>query len=223
MKKILWCGSSHMAMISKSVVPQNFPDFENIFFRTAEPRLRKWAREGGTYKFDGALVSGNPLSSQETYNLKEFSHIIFVGQYLRLYDYFCGGAPISRSLIKAVFDYYDFPCFVIGGGSSRRDWNEPLELFPSVAPGKCFLIPDPPPVTDSYRQIPCSTKILIWDEVAVRVTSKKLEYFPHLPETLDDDMCAINSYRVLRADDYWHMNDSYWQFVLSSFREFYGV
>ena len=60
MKKILFCGGSHMGQCKKNkLIEKKFNNFDLDFYITAGPRNRHWSVNGGRYKVDGTRVSGN--------------------------------------------------------------------------------------------------------------------------------------------------------------------
>jgi hypothetical protein len=125
MKRILWCGGSHLAT-SKDVISSKFNHAENTFYLTAGWRNRDWSINGGTYSVEGTVVGCNGHEPERRLDLSGYDRIIFVGQYIQAGRYFCSG-QLSNAAISAILSQDDFLIRLPNG-----IYNQPLELFPRL-------------------------------------------------------------------------------------------
>lgn len=167
MKKVLWCGGSHMgnlrsAMFSSNKVKSLLENHNNSFFPTAAGDLWAWYNRGGKLKVcaDGVAfrnspelfsASGEPLYG-EMFDLNRYDAIVFVGQWIRplqflgVTDWFKSNKGLSAELMSTISrNVIDNP-FIPGSGLNQIP-NEPLTLFPNLAkdPFRIILVPDPLP------------------------------------------------------------------------------
>ena len=70
---------------------------------------------------------------------------MFIGQWIQPHKVFRAGQPLSADLLH---------CIVADGSILLHPpdgaFNEPLTLFPALAPGRCWLLCDPYPHAESY-------------------------------------------------------------------------
>ena len=137
MRKILWCGGSHLGN-AKIVINAIYSDSHNEYYVTAAPLNRDWSAVGGRYFVDGSVVGNNAQEPDRRIDLADYDRIIFVGQYIQPQRYARPSQMLSSSLVNAILERDD--CFTRLPGSI---FNEPISLFPSIAKGKCVLLCDP--------------------------------------------------------------------------------
>ena len=136
MRKILWCGGSHLGS-SKDVIPSIFEHDENTFHVTAGGKNRLWSMNGGTYRVEGTVVGGNAHEPERREDLSRYDHIVFVGQYIQPNRYFQGDCLLSNAVISKILSQDDFLIKFPDG-----IYNQPLELFPDLHP-RVTLLADP--------------------------------------------------------------------------------
>ena len=156
MTRILWCGGSHLAH-AKPVLERQLGARE--FFVTAGPELNRWSANGGRYRVDGSRVGGSPFDPDRTVDLGDYDRIVFIGQWIQPQKWFNAGQLLSTSVLERM-------CSGDGLVHQPQDgtFNEPLLLFPQLAPQRCMLACDPFPHRNSvwperncrgfYRDIP---------------------------------------------------------------------
>lgn len=137
MKKVLWCGGSHLGN-AKGVIESLFTQSENEYYVTATPKNRDWSKNGGRYHVNGSIVGGNASEPDRRVDLSAYSRIIFVGQFIQPQKYVRPSDLLSSSLLNAMLCRDDVFTQLPNGL-----FNEPLSLFPQIAKGKCTLLCDP--------------------------------------------------------------------------------
>ena len=120
MKKILWCGGSHL-IHSKNAIKHIFKESDNNFFPTAGPTNRHWFDKGGRYHVNGDVVS-DPRDERYSFHINQYSSVIFMGQFINIRFFRAGSKLVSRALYDSLYPYkYAY----LKGGLI----NHPLELF----------------------------------------------------------------------------------------------
>ena len=213
MKKILWCGGSHLAN-ARNKIKDIFCQHENSYLVTA-----------GTFKDDyingkKCSVFGKKFAIMDCIiDLSLFNLVVFVGQYVQPLRYFRGSMPLSSSLVSAVLD----PKYVLltmrsgqGRNPSNTDWfrNEPLEMIPQNFDGTCYLLPDPVPIDVNWSQVPSAARKLFFDSVTDFCGNNNIICVPQNADTLDVNLVTKKRYSR-HAGDLTHMNDEYWELNLN--------
>ena len=137
MKKILWCGVSHLGTARKSISSIS-REHENNFYITAAPKVRDWSVCSGRYVSRGSLVCGSPVEKGRDIDLGKYDHIIFAGQFVHISRYFCDFSPVSDFLVDSIIFSDNFLLKLPAGDSQSPSfqkgsmYNEPLVLFPRL-------------------------------------------------------------------------------------------
>jgi len=214
MKKILFCGGSHMAQCKKyKVLEKRFNNFDLDFYFTAGPLNRAWSINGGRYKVDGTRVSGNIRDPNTEKDLSKYDHIVFIGQYIQINRYWDRKTKqlLSKSILKEIFNK---DCFI---NFPENFYNEPLELFPKLATNKVILIPDPLIKTQGRRSINLDFIDYFYKGLSLCCESRSIKLFMPDKSLLDDDCrFAKEEYNY----DTLHCNLSYWENLFEKFNYF---
>lgn len=213
-KKILWCGSSHLANCMPSIKNSEiFSKTENQFYLTGGPKIKDWCLNGkGRYKVDGTVVGGNGHDPSKSHDLAAYDAIIFVGQLLGIQNFVSGPSPLSKSLLDNMFPYDKFPIYIPWGGNWL--FNEPLALFPKLAPGKCYLAVDPISNYDLIKQVPINVKKYFLDRIREFCDGNDIRVMFQPKETLDDDLTTKRVFNR-KENDCMHMNDDFYRLYLA--------
>jgi hypothetical protein len=205
MKKLLWCGGSHLAN-AKLIIEELCLEFNNTFYVTGGEKNRDWAKQGGRYKAKGTIIGGNAYEPTVFYDLEEYSRIIFVGQYIQPQRFLQSDQPLSTSILNIMFPSDSFLINIPGG-----IYNEPLAIFPKLAPKKCLLLCDPMPSSDSpFSEVPRKSKEYFLQRVVdfCRLREMTIAFQP--PNTLDGNVTTKAHFKR-KSDDDIHMNDQFWK------------
>ena len=222
MKKILWCGGSHLGTARKSI-GSIFCQHDNDFYITAAPKARDWSVRGGRYVNRGSLVSGSPVEKGRDIDLSNYDHIVFVGQFVQISRYFCDFSPVSDFLMDSVIFSDNFLLKLPAGDSQSPSfqkgaiYNEPLELFPKLMSNdsSCWLIPDPlPNGTASGAMVPIKVKKKFIEGVRRVCDANKLNLFLQPDKTFDHEWRTLIQYNA----DKVHMGELFWDTVLAELR-----
>ena len=142
MSRILWCGGSHLAharpVLERQLGAQDF-------FVTAGPELNRWSAAGGRYQVEDSRVGGTPFNPERHVDLNHYDQIVFVGQWVQPHKWFNTGQLLSERVLETMFRG-DAVLHHAPDGA----FNEPLLLFPQLAPARCVLACDPFPHTHSH-------------------------------------------------------------------------
>lgn len=147
MKKILFCGGSHMNNANRSI-KEKFQVMNIDFYISAGPKNRIWSQNGGVYKVQETTISGNGKNPNLAIDLSKYDFIIFVGQWIQPFRYFNEFQKLSKCLLKEILHEN---CFI---NMPENIYNEPLYLFNKLAPKRTILIPDPLPNDPYIDNIP---------------------------------------------------------------------
>ena len=211
MKKVLFCGGSHMGN-ARSTIESQFNSIDSDYYITAAPKNREWSKFGGRYFRDGSIVGKNGHSPGKLVNLSEYSQIIFVGQWIQPFQYVQGVNIASQALLNNVFHEN---CFVdLPSGA----WNEPLSLFPDIALGKCTLIVDPLPYSDAMTKVPDLYIKMMYTRLANFCEKRTMRVIMPPSELLQDGKFLTKKKYSLNEpnDPYAHCNNDYWKIFFSS-------
>lgn len=209
MTRILWCGGSHLAH-AKPVLMRLLGAQD--FFVTAGPELNRWSAKGGRYQVKGSRVGGTPFAPERLVDLDEYDQIVFVGQWVQPHKWFNAGQVLSEGVLKAMFRD-DAVLRMSPDGA----FNEPLILFPKLAPDRCVLACDPFPHINShwpkhhcrgnYRDIPSLHLERFYTHVEVVCIQRGMKVL-HQPN--DTHRHWVTGAEHSRGDQI-HMNESFWE------------
>ena len=101
MKKLLWCGGSHLGN-ARGVIESLFAQFDNEFYITAGPKNRDWSVDGGRYFVNGSIVGDNAQKPGRRLDLGVFDRVIFVGQYIQPQRYVYPSQLLSSALLNSI-------------------------------------------------------------------------------------------------------------------------
>lgn len=214
MKKVLCCGGSHLAN-AKSSFQSQFDSIDFDCYITAGPKNRKWSKDGGRYFRDGSIVGKNGFLRHKLVDLSEYSQIIFFGHWIQPFRYIQGVNMASQELLNHVFHE---DCFVdLPDGA----WNEPLSLFPDIAPGKCTLIVDPLPYSAAMSEVPDLYIRKMYLKLSDFCQKRTIKIIMPPAELLENGRFLTKKkyYRNGPEDQFAHCNDDYWKILLSSVSE----
>ncbi|WP_135506656.1 SGNH/GDSL hydrolase family protein [Roseovarius aestuariivivens] len=217
MKKILWCGGSHLAnarpLIEEAHDTGALGAFDAEFYVTGGPRNRDWSGAGGRYTVEGSVVSGNAHEPERRIDLAAFDAAVFIGQYIQPFKAFIGDVPHSSSVVERTLR--ELP---IEGrfhdperGIRHRWYNEPLVLFPPLVSGPTFLLPDPAPVGKRYGDVPQPLKQAYHNRMTDFCAEAGITYVDMPPELFTEDGRTRRRYAL--PGDALHMNAEYWHVV----------
>jgi hypothetical protein len=212
-KKILWCGGSHL-VDAMGLIREEFSFTENTFYGTAGPANLAWSKEGGRYQVKGTVVGGNAHQPSVHHDLQAFDFVIFVGQLVMPQMYFYGRTPLSTSILEAMLPVETFLEKLPGGG-----FNEPLTLFPRLAPGRCVLACDPLPTGLPYvEHVPLKAKRVFLEHVSKFCHFHGLRCIFQPDVTVAETLSTAPWFRK-QEDDRMHMNADFWRQYLLKIRD----
>ena len=226
MKKLLWCGGSHLAN-AKNVICEQYQEFDNHFLPTAGPLLQRWGLNGGEYRIDRCkqIISREKIGclSEVCVDLSAFDRIIFVGQWIVPRRLFQPKVPLSLSLLRNICNSENF--FQLKSFAP----NVPLQLFPELTSPACktILLPDPYPVekytyaSGHFWEIPEHVLDYFYDCVNNACMSLGVEIIEHPISTLCKKYAADNKFvrptRDGRVDH--HLSDEFWRIYISDSKD----
>ncbi|MCJ8051962.1 hypothetical protein GB928_002705 [Shinella curvata] len=213
MKKILWCGGSH-AGNAKGPIGAIFPDFENTFYITAGPTNLRWSRDGGRYSVKGSIVGANGRSPSEFHDLADYDRIVFIGHWIQPQRFMKGPAPLSDAVLDEMFPEADFLI-----NSPTKIYNEVLEVFPRLAPGRCVLLCDPLSNMLELTQVPVRAKVRFLEKAAEFCAARRIGFVSQPETTLNTKMVTKRKFNR-RDGDFIHMNDRFWKSYLKKVRDY---
>lgn len=190
---------------AKCAVIAMFSTFKNDFYVTASPALRQWSQAGGRYSVDGECVSRSIGNDIQGISFRELDQIVFIGQYLQPKRLFRSGELHSRSVIKRIIDAVGFPIYL-----PDSHYNEPLELFPRLAPGKCTILCDPLPIAGIH---PSCIKVFL-DEVKHFGNENGIKIIFQPQNTLDRSMQTSSVFKRTKSTT-THFDEAFWQIYIA--------
>jgi hypothetical protein len=224
MRRILWCGGSHLAQ-NKRRIEELHSEYRNEFALTAGG-FHKWYLEGNRLRIAGDSVfdlhAFRP-SNQSEYSRADFDILVFVGQYIQPTRYFCGNAPISEAMMADMTNEKSFLVRLRAGHaiqSFRHETaayppffhNQPLEYLLHISRGRSILIQDPIPNNPDFESVPAICKIRFQESVVRFCRNWKCELVTQREHTLSTSLTTCRTYN-LRNGDHSHMNDEFWKTV----------
>lgn len=168
MKRVLWCGGSHMGVFRRLLnEEQELKDllkgYESSFFATAGGETYPWIKAGGylklnenghvSYRASRDLVDedGNPLYC-EPIDLNRFDKVVYLGnwfrplQYLALSSWFENNNVISDSLLQSLSRNLVLNPPINGSGKDTISNETVFKVAKFFADkNKVFVVPDPYP------------------------------------------------------------------------------
>lgn len=190
---------------AQCAVNANFSTFKNEFYVTASPALREWSIAGGRYSVINECVSRSIDNDIQVVDLREHDHIVFIGQFLQPKRLFRSGELYSKSVIKQIIRTLGYPVY-----QSGDFYNEPLELFPRLAPGRCTILCDPLPI---YGIHPSCVKVYL-DEVGQFCNKDAIKFVFQPEHTLDSFMQTLSVYKKTKSTS-THFNEAFWQIYIA--------
>ena len=200
MKKILWCGGSHLVS-SKNVISSISNHTENTIYLTAGGRNRDWSIRGGTYNVEGTVVGGNGHEPDRRVDLSIYDQIVFVGQYIQPQRYFRSGCLFSSSVVSAILSQDDFLVRLPNG-----IYNQPLELFPELH-SRVTLLADP---WVASQGIDSNYLGAFVDATRNFCDRKQIKLIYQPKSTLSREYQTHDRYKRRNLDD-MHFNDDFWK------------
>ena len=213
MKNILFCGGSHLAH-AKKVIEKKFRNYDIEFYVTAGPKNRDWSIKGGRYKVNGNEVGGNFVKPDLFKDLSKYEYIVFVGQWIQINRYliFLKKQMLSKSILSEIFNKN---CFINIPGNI---YNEPLEIFPKLAPNKIILIPDPLVKITRLEYITSNYIDYFYRQLHLFCESKSIKIVMPDKSLLDDIGCVKAEYMRDKKDI--HCTREYWEILFEKFNYF---
>ena len=192
------------------LIEKKFNNFDLDFYITAGPINRDWSINGGRYTVDGTRVSGNIRDPNTEKDLSKYDHIVFIGQFIQINRFWNYEKTqlLSKSVLKQIFKKN---CFI---NLPDNNYNEPLELFPKLAPNKVILIPDPLVKREEYRYINAEFIDYFYKALFLCCESRAIKLCMPDKSLLDSD-CRFTKKEYKQGKI--HCNYTYWE---SFFRKF---
>jgi hypothetical protein len=171
-------------------------------------------REGGRYTVSGTIVGANGRSPTVYHDLAEYDYIVFVGHWIQPQRFMTGPAPLSDGVLDEMFNEKDFLITAPWG-----IYNEVLEVFPRLAPGKCVLVCDPLSNMPELVKVPGKAKIRFLEKAATFCAARGIGFIFQPASTLDTNM--VTDMKFNRRDgDFIHMNNRFWKLYLKKVRTY---
>lgn len=212
MKKILWCGGSHLGSAKNAIKPI-FEKYKCEFYITAGPKILNWSAQGGRWSVDGSIVS-NDCQPEQKFNLSRFDHIVFVGHFIQPHRYMKSHHLPSSALVNAILDRDDL--FIrIPISPHRQGFNEPILLFPQIAPNKCILLPDPWLTKENFS--PSREFMQKYKEKLVEFCKKNNLLLLFQPDSTLEN--CFNTKKKFSKGDRNHFNTVFWHRHLQNLKE----
>ena len=212
MKKILWCGGSHLGTAKESI-RSIFAKYDNEFYITAAPKNRDWSKIGGKYFVDGSIVGDNAHEPGRRVDLGAFDRIIFVGQYIQPQRYVRPSQLLSSALLKAVLHRDDLFIRLPGG-----IFNEPLSLFPRIAKKNCVLLCDPWIVSNRSNLLPVEFMQGFKKKLTNYCLKNSILLLFQPNSTVKWGFYTRRGFRR-SSNDKWHFNDDFWRLYIQSLKD----
>lgn len=216
MKRILWCGGSHLGNTKNSAIRRLHEgllrDYSAEFYITAAPANRNWSARGGRYGVEGSTVFGNRTMPKERRDLSLYAAIIFVGQWIQPWFAFRDALPLSDALLRLSLEGLPLHPWITRQGHRLRWFNEPLALFPQLTEAPVILIRDPEARMEHYRLVPAAAKRRFQAHLETFCQEAGILLCPQASEALDRHLVTLPRYlRNRTGEDCVHMSDEYWQ------------
>ena len=210
MKSILFCGGSHLAT-AKTSIEKRFELFNLDYFVTAGTKNLKWFKNGGRYNIEGTIIGGSPEQANIFKDLSKYDLIIFVGQFIQISRFLGGNKQLlSKSILKEIFKK---DCFINLPGNL---YNQPLEIFPEIAPNKVILIPDPLVKTLNIEGIDLDYVDYFYEQLHLFCEYRFIKLLMPDKCLLEDDLRFVKSTYMLSKDNI-HCKKEYWDIFFQKF------
>lgn len=214
MKKILWCGGSHLfdalPFIRHYHSTERPKKIEGEVYVTAGPENAKWSVAGGRYHRDGSCVGLNAYEPNRLVDLATFDLVVFVGQYIQSERVFSSQfdwtTPLSSAVLDACLeDAIEYPVHL-----GRRFYNEPLVLFPSLSKGKVLLFPDPCSMSPHLASIDANYLLKYQEVLKDFCCNNDIMVISQPEHTIDNKFMTKSSYQK-KDGDYIHLSPEFWR------------
>ena len=221
--KLLFCGGSHLSNF-KTHLNAELKEFQASFLVTGGA-YQFWSRDGNRFHVDGTKISNLYNKPADfSINLASYDRIIFVGQLLQPHRCFYGDRPLSKAMVKDILNPEHFPLWMKSFPSNNTNrstfhesntwfYNEPLALFPTLAPGQCISIDDPLPRHPDFASVPNHAKQSFLDAVGAFCRSNNIVRVKQHPSTISTMYTTSDHYACTNPEDFTHANKSYWQII----------
>ena len=223
MKKLLWCGGSHLAS-ARSVIDEYFQDCNNTYYVTAGWRNRRWAVAGGRYSVSHGRVGGNGWRKNVYYDLNDFDKIIYVGHYVQIQRYYKFDPhkipPLSRALVNSIHGSEDF-LVKLPTKTGIALLNEPITMFPKYNSGNHIIMVDPMACYAFIKWMPNWIKQDFLSKANLKLRELGLIPISQSADTFDSEYMLTRSDYLKRSEkgDMLHMNEKYWEIQLQILRD----
>lgn len=226
MKKVLWCGGSHLAN-AKQLIQSKFSYLSNDFAVTAGDFHLQYLRGLRIY-LDGSEIKGLEKfrpTNFNSYSKSDYELCIFVGQYIQPTRYFWDCTPLSNAVVSNILDPSRF-LLDMRSGHAVNDFkspkkyqtcfrNQPLELFSRLFAERLILIHDPLPLClESYANVPLKYKER-FNQSVVQFCSKNGIKLVCQPSHTVDQFGLTNQKFQRSESDQTHANDDFWDIILN--------
>lgn len=190
---------------AQCAINSNFSTTKNEFYVTASPALRKLSIAGCRYSVINECVSRSLGDDSKVVDLRGYDHIVFIGQFLQPKRLFRSGEIHTKSVTTQLIRACGYPVYQPG-----NFYNEPLELFPRLAPGRCTIFCDPLPIFGIY---PSSIEVFL-DEVGQFCNKNAIKFVIQPEHTLDGFMQTLSVYKRTKSTS-THFNEAFWQICIA--------
>lgn len=231
MKKVLFCGGSHLAHAKVVIDKWAVSGEGNIkveYLVTAGVQVRKWLSSGKQFTYteeEGVILPSINLNSVKSFFPKEYDYIVIIGNYYlprRLVDFIkLWNIPMSDIIEKEIIvnSFSDVP---LGGEKSFK--NNLVDIIAEFkgAQTQLLLVPDPRMI-NTIEHLPSHFIEKYYRYLCDYLESKKFKYIPHDLSSIDPNTGSSLEFFKREIQDSIHMNDEYWELqmrpVLSLLRQ----
>ncbi|MGQ7793748.1 hypothetical protein ACUN0C_15180 [Faunimonas sp. B44] len=223
MKRLLWCGGSHLAnakAIISAIHGAELSDWEPDFMETAGPRFEEATAAGRQFVVSGSVVQGGGVGDRPR-DLTNYDAIVFVGQYVQIMRAYSGPTELSTAVVEEILRH--IPITLTGKKkwdtlNGKRVWddspfyNEPLDQILQLASCPVYLIHDPHPTRAEHRATPLWMKQAYFQRIRAFCKAQRLVLIEPPIYLVTDDLATRPEFD--RGDGI-HMNGDYWTAVLN--------
>lgn len=219
MKKILFCGGSHLAHAKVAIDQWRLnegKEFNTQYLITAGVQIRNWLCSGKqfSYTIEGGVSLPNiNLNSQNYFFPEEYDYIVIIGNYYlprRLIDFVkLWNMPMTDAVEKEIItnSFFDVP---LGEGKSFK--NNLVDIINQHKGGQSqlLLVPDPR-MTSVIERLPIDFIEKYYNYLQEYIENKNLKFIGHDPNTVDPINGSTLTHFSREEGDSIHMNDEYWK------------
>jgi hypothetical protein len=223
MKRILWCGGSHLAH-AKNHILDKYSSCYNEFAVTAAD-FHHWYLEGNRISIGESGIEGLHLfrdANRASYQYNHYDACVFVGQYVQPTRYFSGASPLSSALIADTLHGRGFLLEMRAGHAidafGKRSLpqyfkNQPLDLFSRLFSKRVVLVHDPLPcIYPAYLSVPLAAKRQFLKSVQKFCLQRNINLHFQRESTIDENWMTKAKYQRSEGD-YTHVDDSFWELI----------